>query len=87
MENQKNEFTLNLITNLSNEIDKFYPELTTFESLKLATEISKINVLNDIQLSIDGLAIETGNIGINTAEINLTLESIDRNFAFFINKK
>ena len=52
MENEKNETMLNKISRSSNEINHFYPDLTEYESLKLAVEFEKIDKLDNIYIGL-----------------------------------
>jgi len=82
MENNANELMLSKVTRLSNEINVFYPNLTDYESLKLAIEIEKIDKLDNIYIGLNEIIESIDSISSNDSTIALNLHEIERSIDF-----
>ena len=82
MENDANELMLGKITRLSNEIVIYYPNLTDYESLKLAIEIEKIDKLDNIYIGLTEIIESIDSISSDDSTIALNLHEVDRSLDF-----
>ena len=82
MENDANELMLGKITRLSNEIVIYYPNLTDYESLKLAIEIEKIDKLDNIYIGLNEIIESIDSISSDDSMIAHNLHEVERSIDF-----
>jgi hypothetical protein len=82
MENDANELMLGKITRLSNEIVIYYPNLTDYESLKLAIEIEKIDKLDNIYIGLNEIIESIDSISSDDSMIAHNLHEVERSLDF-----
>lgn len=82
MENDANELMIGKITRLSNEIVIYYPNLTDYESLKLAIEIEKIDKLDNIYIGLSEIIESIDSISSDDSMIAHNLHEVEKSIDF-----